>query len=180
MQPSKEPTSWIATHYSSVIWSRFLLWLSPLLGLWQYYLQIQTVLSSQNYLTMGLTCQLAICPSFTSPFCPCCPLAPQALPWLLCACWIWWQWHILCDSFPPAAKGFSSVGILMHYPLIFSSQFSTLMEMLDGGEQIKVWAIATFSASWSNNCWSTLQGTEYLQPVLYMTPYFQSPRKIRA
>jgi hypothetical protein len=72
------------------------------------------------------------------------------------------------------------VGILMHYPLIFSTQFSTLVEMLDGGEQIKVWAIATFSASWSNNCWSTVQGTEYLQPVLYITPYFQSPRKIRA
>lgn len=77
-------------------------------------------------------------------------------------------------------KVFPSVGILMHYPLIFSTQFSTLMEMLDGGPQIKVRAIATFSASWSNNCSSTIQGTEYLQPVLYITPYFQSPRKIRA
>jgi hypothetical protein len=36
------------------------------------------------------------------------------------------------------SKRFSSVGILMYYPLIFSTQFSTLMEMLDSGEQIKV------------------------------------------
>lgn len=112
VQCSKEPISWIA-HITPV--SLEAASSSDCHPCWAYDSTTSKIRLSSPARTIwpwAWPANSPICPTFTSPWCPSCPLAPQALPWLLCACWIWWQWHILCDSFPPAAKGFSISGDL--------------------------------------------------------------------
>ncbi len=109
VQCSKEPISWIAniTPVSFEAASS-----SDCHPSWAYDITTSKIRLSSPARTIWPWAWIAnspTCPSFTSPGCPCCPLAPQwPLPWLLYACWIWWQLHILCDSFHLQQKVFIS------------------------------------------------------------------------
>ncbi len=106
------------------------------------------------------------------------PLAPRSLPWLLCT----GAGSGGSGTFEPVTTSHLQQNVFISRDLETLSTgfqytiFNTLMEMLDTGEHLRIEQLPNSLLHKSNNC-STLQGTEYLQPVQYITPLLSIPNK---